>query len=250
MSDPQRLLDGALPPEVASLLRSAETDDPHAIDEKKDRLLAIAATSSPWATSQAQTASSGLRTARWIGLAAVMIVGGSIAVSALSSSDGPRTSSVRPTVATSTEQGSKPEAAPETEAAPATPIGVPSLHIDELPSAAPPASVHPTAPAALPTAPRAETVTVEDELKTIDAARAALTARRPDETLARVQRYRVAFREPHFVAEADALEVQALAAVGRTEEARTKAEQFFRTHPGSPYTQRVRTAAGASSHEE
>ncbi|MBN9166627.1 MAG: hypothetical protein J0I07_37180, partial [Myxococcales bacterium] len=59
-----------------------------------------------------------------------------------------------------------------------------------------------------------------------------------------VSSYRATFREQHFSAEADALEVQALANLGRHAEARSKANAFERAHPSSPYMQRVRSAVG------
>lgn len=254
MSEPERLLDGPLPPEVESLLRSAERDDPREIEDKRERLLAAAAIGAPWASSQSRTASSStVRSARWIGLAAAVIAGASLGIGMFWSSSTPSTSSVPNagvTAPTSPDQAPRAIASSSTESTTAVPVAVPSLHIDDLPSAAPPPSARPSPASVANARNEAAARSVEDELATIDAARGALAARRPAETLSRVQRYRVVFPEPHFVAEADALEVQALAALGRTEEARTKAEQFFRAHPGSPYTQRVRSATSTPAHEE
>jgi hypothetical protein len=133
--------------------------------------------------------------------------------------------------------------APTTET---TAIAIPSLRVDELPAASssvarPPstrASSERRKPGALPEA------ALEDELQNIYAAQAALTANRPAVTLDLVARYRSSFRAPRFSDEADALEVQALMALGRRDEATTKAERFIVTYPDSPYGQRVRSAAG------
>ena len=253
MSEPERLLDGRLPSDVASLLRSAESDDPVAIDEKRARLLAVAASTSPLASALPRTGSNALpqsgsnalRKVGWFALAAAVITGGAIGFDALRDEGEHVATTAVPDVPMTTAHAEPSTAEPSIS----SPVVVPSLHIDELPTAVPPASAR-VAVTSEPRAVRPETVTVEDELKAIDAARAALSARRPDEALARVQRYRVTFRDPHFVAEADALEVQALAGLGRTEEARVRAERFLRTHPGSPYTQRVRTAARLDAHGE
>ena len=86
--------------------------------------------------------------------------------------------------------------------------------------------------------------TRDAEIAAIDKARGALTTERPAEALARVQTYRSTFAAPHFADEADAIEVQALAALGRKDEARRKGEEFLTRRPRSPYAQRVRSAAG------
>jgi hypothetical protein len=119
---------------------------------------------------------------------------------------------------------------------------MPSVRVDELPTAAPPAEV--ARPSSAASVAKHEAPKLEDELAVIDAARGALAGGRPAVTLSHLHRYRSEFRAPHFVDEADALEVQALAALGRTDEAQTKAKTFLEAHPSSPYTQRVRSAAG------
>lgn len=82
-----------------------------------------------------------------------------------------------------------------------------------------------------------------DELKAVDDARAAFVDGRHDLTLGRIASYRQTFPSGRFVAEIDALEVQALAALGRRAEARAKAARYLAEHPRSPYAQRVRAAA-------
>ena len=85
---------------------------------------------------------------------------------------------------------------------------------------------------------------IDAEIAAIDAARAALTTERSAEALTRVETYRRTFAAPHFTDEADAIEVQALAALGRKDEARSKADEFLTRHARSPYAQRVRSAVG------
>jgi len=259
MSDPERLLDGPLSAEVESLLRSADVDAPVEVEDKQRRLLAVAAATTPWVTPRAVTASSSnLRNVGWIGLAAAALVAATFGIGALGSS--PPSSGASPaasaTVSSPTrdprpfdgdrangvERARVAEGMPD-EARSTRPYLVPSLRVDELPSATPPRDTRApqTSPKARPEA------SVEDELQAIDAARGALAARRPARALAHLDHYRSVFRDPHFVDEADALEVQALAALGRSAEAQAKAEQFFTSHPGSPYTQRVRSATASTA---
>lgn len=143
---------------------------------------------------------------------------------------------------------------------------LPSMRVEELPAAMPlreasegtargdvprtRTTASPPTPATVVAAarpPAREAANVADELKLIDAARGALSAGQPAAAHSYIQHYRTSFPTPHFVDEANALEVQALAALGRSDEARTKGKLFLQAHPGSPYTQRVRSAAGLPS---
>jgi len=87
-------------------------------------------------------------------------------------------------------------------------------------------------------------VELEDELAIIDAARAALAAKRPEATLAKVEAYRRRFRGGQFNEEADVLEIQALVAMGRRDEANAKGQRFFASHPDSAYKRRAQSALG------
>jgi hypothetical protein len=230
MNDPERLLDGHLEPHVAELLRSMQGDVPPAAAENKRRICATAAASAPWQQSAPVPVSSRLlRNAFWIGIAAVIV--GAVVVATSSRSSGGAASAAPG--GTEPAEVAVPPVPTETTAA----AEIPSVRVDELPSA--PSS---TERATSPTR-REPALGVEDELKTIVAAQSALTASRPLATLSQIARYRATFPTPHFSGEADALEVQALAALGRSDEARTKAKRFVATHPDSPYTQRVRSAA-------
>ena len=81
---------------------------------------------------------------------------------------------------------------------------------------------------------------IDAELAAIEAARGVLASGHASDALARVHDYRTTFATPHFSDEADVIEVQALAALGRGDEARTKAQRFLAAHPRSPYAQRIR----------
>jgi hypothetical protein len=233
MTDPERLLDGDLPSDIARLLSSAESDVPPEPERKQRRIVAAFGLGAPLGSASSHPPQGATSAKRWVGLAAAAIViGAAIVVMTTFSNPAPS-----PPSAPAPNAEVVTVAAPSGEIATAPPA-MPSLRVDELPTAAPAARPAPASPTAAP-------ATVEDELKTIDAARGALASRRPEQALAQVERYRVTFANPHFVDEADALEVQALAALGRTDEAKSKAERFLKAHPDSPYTQRVQSATTA-----
>jgi hypothetical protein len=128
----------------------------------------------------------------------------------------------------------EPAATPEP--APAEPSVVPSPTVDEL--ALQPAS-----------APSPETedrpvTTLAAERRLVDSARAALSQDRPDPALSAIATHRRRFPEGALAEERDALEVEALAAAGRRDEAAGAAERFARRYPDSLYRGRVRAAVG------
>jgi hypothetical protein len=257
MSEPTRLLDGDLPADIAAVLRSATRDVPPAEEEEKRRICATAAEGALWSAPPARPRPR--REVAWIGLAVAVV---SIGAAGLRYGGAPSAPEALPTQLT----GAPPNTVmPLTESEPPV-AALPSLRVEELPSALTASEASegtargdvprakttssPAAPATIVTAARAparEATNVADELKLIDAARGALAAGEPAAAHSHIQRYRSSFPNPHFVDEADALEVQALAALGRSDEARTKAKLFLHAHPGSPYTQRVRSAAGLPS---
>jgi len=237
---PERLLDGPLPDDVASMLRSADRDDPPAdeADQKKRRIVAAvvasAAIGGTAETTPSHARSSITSTAlKALSVVSVMVVVGVGVLLATRETTREAVSppAHQPTPATTVLL------TPPTATTGETAVAIPSMRVDELPSANR-ALTPPTPPSS-----QATPATIEDELRAIDAARAALHEKKPAEALASVDRYRTTFaKQPRFSAEADAIEIQALAALGRMDEARAKAERFFATNPNSPYTQRVRTA--------
>ncbi len=258
MSEPTRLLDGDLPADIAAILQSAHPELTGAEEEEeKRRICATAAADRLWAA--APPPSMPRRTVAWIGLAVAVLCTGAAGIhygGTPIAADGGATQQVG--LIANTDTPATPASEPEppapvisvTESEP--PVAAPpSMRVDQLPSARTGASSAPSSPpppvVTLARTPSRPTPNVADELALIDAARAALTAGQPDSAYSHIQRYRASFPTPHFVNEADALEVQALAALGRSDEATTKAKHFLEAHPRSPYTQRVRAAAGLPS---
>jgi len=241
MNEMKPLGDGPLPPAIAELLRSAEGEIPPDAEAKQARICAAGAATLAAAQAPRAAKSGVWRKLPWAGLVAAITA---FTVVEVGSSDGGH----RDAGVNEGHVAPAPRAVETTESSAALPQEAmpdiaPSLRIDELPSApsAEP-NVKPRPPAERSR--RAATSNLQDELAMIDAARSALASGAPARTLAQVSSYRATFREPHFSAEADALEVQALSNLGRHAEARSKANAFERAHPSSPYMQRVRSAVG------
>ncbi|MBN9166777.1 MAG: hypothetical protein J0I07_37940, partial [Myxococcales bacterium] len=134
-----------------------------------------------------------------------------------------------------------------------SPAAQETIDVMDLPTAtaaAAPVRVRPPAAASAEPAAAARarassgTPSLEDELAAVDQARAAFVGRNPALALARVDSYRRDFPAGRFMDEANALEIQALVALERRDEARNKAARFLAEHPDSPYAQRVRSAVG------
>lgn len=263
MSEMKRLLVDPIAPELAELLRSAELDTPGAPEERQGRILAAIAVAP--ATALAKTARPAhldrlWSVAKW-GLPVAGLVVAGVAVTSVRSSPAPSAPAPASTF-TSASASMSPESARaagvatsalvpasnDTNATDTSPAA--TLRVEDLPSAVvdpqgarrraePPARAAKGTTGAASASPE-----LVDEIAIIDQARGALAAHRPADTLAQLKGYRTTFTSPHFSEEADALEIQALAAIGRTDEARRKAEQFLAMHAQSPYAQRVRSAAG------
>jgi hypothetical protein len=224
MTEMKRLFDGDLSTDAARILRSAESDAPSAAEEKQARILAAYGSTPSSVAPPAGALGSVLRARKWAALAATIVVAGFF-VGSLSMSG---TAEQHPSIATST-------AAPV--APPPPPAAEQTVRVEDLPAA-------PQAVASASARRSPPSIGVEDELVAIDTARAALAAGHANETLARVAEWRQKFPRPRYAEEADALEVQALAATGRSEEARAKGARFLAAHPSSPYDKRIRSAIG------
>ncbi len=253
----KRLVEGSLSPRAASLLRSAATDVPPRAAEEKARLVTAVA-SSMTAPGAGRPLSSG----KWLGVVSLAVI---VTAGALAAGYRLSTASSASTLPVSTSN-------PETRLAPAEPnvgddaiaVAAPapappkSVDVMDLPSApvrasggtralAAPSAI--TAPEARPTPSSADrsaagTPSLEDELRAVDEARAAFVDNNPTLALERVDSYRRRFPSGRFLDEAEALEIQSLVALGRSEEARLRADRFLATRPASPYAQRVRSAVG------
>ena len=79
----------------------------------------------------------------------------------------------------------------------------------------------------------------------LDEARTALVQGEPARALDRLQKHRRTFLNPMLAEERDAMEVEALARLGRTEEARSKADAFRRRSPDSLFMPTVQSAVGS-----
>ncbi|MBN9165105.1 MAG: hypothetical protein BGO98_25875 [Myxococcales bacterium 68-20] len=232
MSKLEPLLDSDLPEDLASVLRSAKADGPRDQTPAQARTLAaVAAHHAARSNAGNGRASSGMPFAKTM----LSLVAACVAGAALFSAFG------------SDAPGGETSAPPSLPSAPSSSLPSPSLstegmRVDDLPSA----PVEEAAPKAAPSVARrgGAVAELEDELALIDAARAALAAKHPETTLARVDAYHRRFRAGQFIEEADALEIQALAAIGRQEEATAKGQRFLAAHPGSAYQRRVKSALG------
>lgn len=231
MSELKPLLDSEMPEDLSRVLRSAEADGPLQGDPAAARTLAAVA------AHRAAIANAGERARAGIPFAKVMLVlvfagAGSATLLATFGSSAPR--GAKPALAFSPSMLA--------EAPPAPPLSPPQgVRVDDLPTARVEyVASKDTAP---PPVRRADSaVELEDELALIDAARAALAAKRPEAALARVSTYHRRFRTGHFTEEAEALEIQALVAMGRRDEAKAKGQRFLASHPGSAYERRVQSA--------
>ncbi|MBX3200424.1 MAG: hypothetical protein KF894_19965 [Labilithrix sp.] len=246
----KRLLEGSVPPRAAALLRSAASDVPPGAAEEKARLVSVVA-----GGGAALEPRSRLTHGKWLGALALVV-----AVSAGVVGSGYLESSSSPVAATAAEDPIEPKAVPTADsmgqAAPTnapSPAAPKSIGVMDLPSAAvalPPPRVRSPAAAsaesiAAATARASDAPSLEDELAAVDQARAAFVGRDPALALARVESYRRRFPVGRFMDEADALEIQALVSLARSDEARVKAARFLAEHPESPYAQRVRSAVNA-----
>ncbi|MBN9166029.1 MAG: hypothetical protein J0I07_34085 [Myxococcales bacterium] len=240
MTEMKRLLDEEISADVAWLLRSAETDGPAAPEPAQARALAVIVAlpsvgrAAP-ASREGGRLSPLLRTGAWSALAVAVVFTGVVLL---------RSSSTAP-VGSSSSRPEAPAATPASEL-PARPSSE-GIRVEDLPSATEEAAGEASggkSPARRrsPASEAPSRFGLEDELAAIDAARASLASGRPDAALVRVQGYQRTFRDGHFAEEADALEIQALAEMGRHAESRAKGERFLASRPGSPYERRVRSS--------
>lgn len=235
MTEMKRLLDEAISADAAAVLRSANGDGPATPEAALARNLAAfdALPSSTFKPSAppGRKIISVVRAGAWGALAAAVALGG---VAALES---PATTPSKASNASS----SGPNATMSSAVTLPTPLSTAEgIRVEDLPTAAPAERPPTRRPPSRAEAPSPSSI--EDELAMIDAARGALASGQADAALTRVRGYQGRFRDGHFIEEADALEIQALAAMGRHEEAQANGARFLRSRPGSPYERRVRSA--------
>ena len=244
----KRLAEGSLPGRAATLLRSAATDVPPRAEEKKARLVSVVSSEVT-----ARSARGRLASGKWLGVLSLAVVAaaGALGTGYRLSSSAPahRPSASLEELPLASPQASHAESAEVAAPSPAPPKSVDVMDLPSVPVARPQLA-RPLPPPSAEHRPEATAhagsgaASLEDELKAVDEARAAFVEYNPSLALARVESYRRRFPAAHFMDEAEALEIQALVALGRNEEARTGAERFLAARPESPYAQRVRSAAG------
>jgi len=245
LSELKPLLDSDLPDDLAGVLRSADADGPEDHEPAQTRTLAaVAAHRAAREGAQGRRANTGIPLAKTMVALVVACVGGG-ALSSTFDARGPVGAEPAPVSAPSPP--SAPAAlAPALSAPPESPepVSPEGTRIDELPSARTGEPSRKTA-APAPVRRNGSDVELEDELAIIDSARAALAAKRPETTLAKVEAYRRRFRGGQFNEEADVLEIQALVAMGRRDEANAKGQRFLASHPDSAYKRRAQSALGS-----
>jgi hypothetical protein len=118
---------------------------------------------------------------------------------------------------------------------------------DEEPEAEAPAPAETAAPRPAVRKHRAMTQAERDaqlarENALLESARAALSAQKPDEALAALDRHAHQFKRPVLKEEAEALRIRTLALQGKVDDARTRLEAFESAHPSSPMLPALRRA--------
>jgi hypothetical protein len=248
VSDPIRLLDETSSPALAAVLRSADADGSANAEREIQRIsaaaaLAIGAGSAGVSGGLAASSSLWLRRSMWVALSAVVAVG-SAGIWRAHEAQRAASVDVAPRVAEPEARAGVVVAAPLAPPSSAPPVV--SVRVDDLPAAHASTSSAvraDAAVAALGRDGRAASPHLPDELSMIDAVRGALAAGQPAQALERLEAYRHAYPHASFDVEGDVLEVQALAALGRTDAARAKARRFLAAHPGSPYEKRIEAEA-------
>ncbi len=101
------------------------------------------------------------------------------------------------------------------------------------------------APSVAPARHRTGANELRDEIALVDAARSAIRADAPDRALSLLDHYRHSYPRGELAPEAAVLRIEAVAAAGRTIEARRLARAFLAQHPESPLSDRVAHFAAA-----
>ena len=104
----------------------------------------------------------------------------------------------------------------------------------------PPLAVAVEAKAKARVAPTSKTLGLSDEVRLIDQARAALKEHAPKRALAILGRYRRLFPKGKLKNEAKVIEIEALAAAGKDQQAASAATSYLKTNPGDPFSDRVK----------
>lgn len=154
--------------------------------------------------------------------------------------------SVQPLATSGSESTRAAPSFPEPAAAPSSITSIAEPVVGQPPSPAAPAPAPAPGPlgasAAVAPAPGTplDAETLAEEVRSVDQARAALTAGRAAEALSVLDDYERRFPTRGFAPEALYLRMEAFIALGRTAQARTTAERLLGSFPSSPHGARAR----------
>ncbi len=233
MSDPRRLteeVDGL----EGSLLRAAKAYRPS--ERSKQATLVVVGAAAVAAT--ASTATTATRIAAWklggLGVLVLVALGGVVyGVS------GSRTAPLAKTnsVAVAEPAASVPVVPAPAVPAPAVAIEEPIASASVLPATSAPASLALAAPKP------SVALSLSDEIKILDRARAALGSD-PKGALAALDEHRRLFPKPNLGLEATVIRIDALVQAGQRAAAKVLAKDFLVRHPTSPQAARIRKLVG------
>lgn len=178
-----------------------------------------------------------------LSLVVVMAGGTLVTTQVIHSSSSPAPKVVAP----STVRAAEPPREIATPPAAAEAFGVQTISVDELPAVAPVATTLPPAASSksMAVTPAAAT---PNELALVQRAEASVTSN-PAQALAFAEQHARAFPNGEYVQEREVIAVTALARLGRSDEALSRARSLVRQFPRTPYAARLTEAVGAMTAE-
>ena len=238
--DPPRLLDssGDVPAELKALLEGAQNDlfEPERVERVASTLTAGVGVGASLSWGSKTFAGLKLGHIVTVGLATVGLTIGAVFVGASDADEGQQVAGATPTattVATSVEptaEANPPRAATATE--PTVPVEPPET---KALAAAPQPVKQPKSEAQVKAERRQQAVA---EHRLLRAARAALKTN-PSRALSLTQEHRRKFPSGMLTQEREVIAIDALARLGRSDAAKTKASEFEKDYPGSVHKGRV-----------
>lgn len=248
MVDPQRLLSEGASEFERKLLSAALADAPSTAS--RTRIVAGLALGAALPAAGAAAASYGSLGTSWLRTAARFAVkrwGVSSVIGATAIATGVKLAQPEapkvPPQQTTQAMGIAETRAPAAEAAPIADPPTPEepADVSSAETATPPTTA---AKRRLSTTP--ERSSLEEELRSLDAARAALSRGNAKRSLSLLDDYARSFRKPHLATEANVLRIEALIQSGDRARAEQLGREFLERHANSPYSRRVRSLIGAN----
>ena len=254
-----------LDPELRALLASARRRDAGEPAGSEAACELLARVEAQLRTTSATTAEAGL--AAQLRSPAAMVVGclavaAAIATTMRSPLEAPRPPSAIAQTSSEAPQPPARKEEPEEQA-----LVLPTVSVDELPSPAPSptkraprielakpitgATAHATSPSGAPSARTSgASLDLAEELRIVDAARAAVSERRHDEALRLLADHEASYPSGQLAQQRERLWVQALVETGDVAQARSRARAFRRQHPrGALSAPLERALEGDETHE-